>query len=69
MEKYLVAASGDIMESKVSGRFGHSGYYLIIDPQTSGFHAIRGIGKDDPQRIGEIITPDIRKAIVGNIGP
>ena len=47
MEKYLVASSGDTLDSKVSGRFGHSSYFLIIDPQTMEFKVFPGIGNDE----------------------
>ena len=69
MEKYLVASSGDTLDSKVSGRFGHSGYFLIIDPQNMEFEAFKGVGKDEDQKIGKFITPAVKKIIVGNIGP
>ncbi len=69
MEKYLVVSSGDTLNSKVSGRFGHSGYFLIIDPQNMEFEAFKGVGKDEDQNIGKFITPAVKKVIVGNIGP
>jgi len=69
MEKYLVASSGETLDSKVSGRFGHSGYFLIIDPLTMEYEAFTGVGKDEDQNIGKFITPAIKKVIVGNIGP
>ena len=69
MEKYLVASSGDTLDSKVSGRFGHSGYFLIIDPQNMEFEAFTRVSKDEDQNIGKFITPAVKKVIVGNIGP
>lgn len=69
MEKYLVASSGDTLDSKVSGRFGHSGYFLVVDPQTLDFEAFQGINKDEYQHIDKFIKPGIKKVIVGNIGP
>jgi predicted Fe-Mo cluster-binding NifX family protein len=69
MEKYLVASSGDSLNSKVSGRFGHSGYFMIIDPQNMEFEAFTGVSKDEDQNIGKFITPAVKKVIVGNIGP
>ncbi len=69
MEKYLIASSGDTLDSKVSGRFGHSDYFLIIDPLTMEFEAFTGVSKDEVQNIGKFITPAIKKVIVGNIGP
>jgi predicted Fe-Mo cluster-binding NifX family protein len=70
MEKYLVASSGDTLDSKVSGRFGHSAYFLIIDPQTMEFKIFSGIGKDEyMQGIGKFVNLGIKKVITGNIGP
>ena len=69
MEKYLVASSGDTLDSKVSGRFGHSGYFLLIDPLTMEYKAFTGVSKDEDQNIGKFITPAVKKVIVGNIGP
>ena len=69
MEKYLVASSGNTPDSKVSGRFGHSGYFMIIDPLTMEFEAYKGVSKDEEQNIGRFITPEVKKVIVGNIGP
>jgi len=70
MEKYLVASSGETLDSKVSGRFGHSGYFLIIDPQTMEFKVFPGIGKDEyMQGIGKFVNLGIKKVITGNIGP
>jgi predicted Fe-Mo cluster-binding NifX family protein len=70
MEKYLVASSGDTLDSKVSGRFGHSAYFLIIEPQTMEFNVFSGIGKDEyMQGIGKFVNLGIKKVITGNIGP
>jgi len=70
MEKYLIASSGDTLGSKVSGRFGHSNYFLIIDPKTMEFEVFAGIQTDDSaQGIIRLIRRDIKKVIVGNIGP
>lgn len=70
MKKYLVASSGDTLDSKVSRRFGHSPYFLVINPQTMEFKVFQGIGKDEyMQGIGKYVNPGIKKVIVGNIGP
>ncbi|HUX55397.1 MAG TPA: NifB/NifX family molybdenum-iron cluster-binding protein [Bacteroidales bacterium] len=69
MEKYLVASSGDTLDSKVSGRFGHSEYFLLIDPLTMEFEVLKGVSKDEDQKIGKFLTPAVKKVIVGNIGP
>jgi predicted Fe-Mo cluster-binding NifX family protein len=70
MKKYLVASSGDTLDSKVSGRFGHSPYFLVINPQTMEFKVFQGIGKDEyMQGIGKYVNMGIKNVIVGNIGP
>jgi len=70
MKTYLVAATGDTLGSKVSGRFGHATAFLIIDPQTMDFEAFPGIQADESgQTIKRLITRDIKKVVVGNIGP
>jgi predicted Fe-Mo cluster-binding NifX family protein len=69
MEKYLVASSGNTLDSKVSGRFGHAAYFLIVDPENMRFDAFTGIGNDEFQIIGRFINLGVKKVIVGNIGP
>ncbi|MBN2519074.1 MAG: NifB/NifX family molybdenum-iron cluster-binding protein [Bacteroidales bacterium] len=70
MEKYLIASSGDTFDSKLSGRFGHSNYFLITDPKTLEFEVFSGIQDDESaQGIRGLISRDIKKVIVGNIGP
>ena len=69
MEKYLVASSGDTLDSKVSGRFGHSGYFLIIDPLTMEYEAFPGVSNYEDQTIRKYVDTDIKRIIVGNIGP
>lgn len=69
MEKYLIASSGDTLESKVSGRFGHSVYFLVADPQSMKYESLPGVGKYEDQDIAKFIKPDINKIILGNIGP
>jgi predicted Fe-Mo cluster-binding NifX family protein len=69
MEKYLVASSGSTIDSKVSGRFGHAAYFLVVDPENMTFDAFPGIGNGEFQIIGKFINLGINKVIVGNIGP
>ena len=70
MEKYLVASSGDTLDSKVSGRFGHSAYFLVVDPQNMEFDVYPGVGKDEYMPgIERFVNMGIKKVIVGNIGP
>jgi predicted Fe-Mo cluster-binding NifX family protein len=70
MERYLVASAGDTLEAKVSGRFGHSRCFIVINPQTMEFEVYPGVGKDDEfHGIGRFTNLGIKKVIVGNIGP
>lgn len=69
MEKYLIASSGDTLESKVSGRFGHSVYFLVVDPQSMEYDSHPGVEKFEDQDIAKFIKPGITKIILGNIGP
>jgi predicted Fe-Mo cluster-binding NifX family protein len=69
MEKYLVASSGSTLDSKVSGRFGHAAYFLVVDPENMTFDAFPGIGNGEFQIIEKFINLGINKVIVGNIGP
>jgi len=70
MEKYLVASSGDTLDSKVSGRFGHSAYFLVVDPQTMEFEALSGIDPEDSGlNVGKFFNRGIKKVLAGNIGP
>jgi len=69
MEKYLIASSGNTLDSKVSGRFGHSGYFLIVDPVTMDCEAFEGVTTYEDQDIERFINPSVKKVIVGNIGP
>ncbi len=69
MEKYLVASTGETIDSKVSGRFGHSGYFLKVDPVTMQFEVFPGVSNYEDQNIRKFVETDIKKVIVGNIGP
>jgi len=69
MEKYLIASSGSTLDSKVSGRFGHSDYFLIVDPRSMEYEAFPGVSNYEDQSIRKCVITDIKKVIVGNIGP
>ncbi|MFO8235858.1 MAG: NifB/NifX family molybdenum-iron cluster-binding protein [Bacteroidales bacterium] len=70
MEKYLVASSGDSLDSKISGRFGHAKYYLVIFPQTMDFEVFPGVSTDKKTfGVARFINFGITKIITGNIGP
>jgi predicted Fe-Mo cluster-binding NifX family protein len=68
--KYLVAASEPKLEAKVSKRFGHSEYFMVVDSETLSFEAIKGVGHDQPRHgVGQFSKFNIERLIVGNIGP
>ncbi|MBN1926610.1 MAG: NifB/NifX family molybdenum-iron cluster-binding protein [Prolixibacteraceae bacterium] len=67
--EYLVASSGDTLDSKVSGRFGHSNYFLVIEPNTMEFEVFPGVSKEESQHLGRYMRKGIEKFITGNIGP
>ena len=68
--KYLVAASGVSLDAKISKRFGHATYYLVVDPDTFEFETKTGAGENEPSLgIGRFLDYDIKAVIVGNIGP
>ncbi|NQT35414.1 NifB/NifX family molybdenum-iron cluster-binding protein [bacterium] len=68
--KYLVAASAADLDAKISKRFGHANYFLIVDPETFEFEVKTSVGENDPSRgIGRYFNQDIKTVIVGNIGP
>lgn len=69
MEKILVASSGNTLDSKVSGRFGHAACFLIVDPETMDYQVFQGVSKDESPLVSKYIQAGINKVIVGNIGP
>ncbi|MBN2812997.1 MAG: hypothetical protein JXQ80_02910 [Bacteroidales bacterium] len=69
MEKILVASSGNTLDAKVSGRFGHAAYFLAVNPETMEYEAFQGVAKDKSPVLRRYIHTGIDKVIVGNIGP
>ena len=68
--KYLVAASGVSLDAKISKRFGHASFYLVVDPDTFEFETKTGARETEPSHgIGRFLDYDIKAVIVGNIGP
>ena len=68
--KYLVAASAANLDAKISKRFGHASYFLIVDPETFEFEVKTGVDENEPSRgIERSFNQDIKTVIVGNIGP
>ncbi|MBN1144206.1 MAG: NifB/NifX family molybdenum-iron cluster-binding protein [Bacteroidales bacterium] len=69
MEKILVASSGNTLDAKVSGRFGHAAYFLVVNPATMSYEAFQGVAQDESPEVRRYIQTGINKVIVGNIGP
>ncbi len=68
--KYLVAATAADLDAKISKRFGHAGYFLIIEQETLDFTTISGIGEESSfHGIGNLAAQGIERVIVGNVGP
>ncbi|OPX23757.1 MAG: hypothetical protein B1H03_00600 [Planctomycetales bacterium 4484_113] len=69
-EKYLVAAKGSGLDAKVSPRFGHAPYYLIVEPETMEFRALPGVGEDEASPpVAQFATEGLTTVITANIGP
>lgn len=70
MAQYLVAASGDNPDAKISGRFGHAKYFLLVDPKTMNYESVPGVSpeleKPDMVRFAQ---KGAEKVLVGNVGP
>ncbi|MEA3448746.1 MAG: NifB/NifX family molybdenum-iron cluster-binding protein [Bacteroidota bacterium] len=70
MSRYLVASSGNNLDAKVSGRFGHAKYYIVVDPQIMKYEVYPGIDKDEEREcIERFMQHGIDKVLVGNVGP
>ena len=68
--KYLIAATESKLEAKISKRFGHSEYFLVVDSETLSFQAIKGVGHNQPRHDIDLFSKyNIERLIVGNIGP
>ncbi|MFC2150742.1 NifB/NifX family molybdenum-iron cluster-binding protein [Calditrichota bacterium] len=66
----LVAADDTKLDSKVSKRFGHSKYFLLVDRNDLSIEVIEGVGHDQPRHgLGRFAQFDIDAVIVGQIGP
>lgn len=68
--RYLIASSGADLNAKVSNRFGHAEYFIVLDSETGQFEAVPGVGHDEAAHgIDRFKKQNIEKVIVGNIGP
>ena len=50
--KIAISADGCELTSKVAYRFGHSGYLIIIDPQTLAFEAVENQSREAQSGVG-----------------
>jgi len=70
MDKYLIASTGDNLDSKISGRFGHADNFIVADPETMEYEIFAGVPKEAKTfGIARFIRYNIAKVLVGNIGP
>ena len=68
--RYLIAATAPNLEAKIAKRFGHAPYFLVLDPETHRFEAIKGPDEKEPSYgISRFTGKDIERVILGNIGP
>lgn len=68
--RYMIAASAPQLDAKVAKRFGHAGYYLVIDPETMEFETVADSVEGQPsQSIHRFESKGVSGIIVGNIGP
>lgn len=67
---YLIAASAPSLDAKISKRFGHAPFYLILDPVSLDFETIKGPRENDPSYdIRRFAGKGVDRVILGNIGP
>ena len=67
---FLIAASGDTLESKVDKRFGHPAFHILLDSLTMEFQAFPGPEENASAKIwSKIAGIQIEGIIAGNIGP
>jgi len=70
MEKYLIASSGDNLDSKISARFGHAAYFISVDPQSMEYEVYPGVSANEKSpSLARFINLGINKILCGNIGP
>lgn len=68
--KYLIATDGTDLEAKIAKRFGHSAYFMVVDPESEEFEVFAGVGHDEPAHgIGRFQDSGIERVILGNVGP
>ena len=68
--KYLVASINPDLDSKISKRFGHSDFFLVVDSENFEFEVISGVGHDEASySIARFSGRDVKGVIVVNIGP
>ena len=73
--KIAVSATGMDLTSDVDPRFGRSGFFLIVDPETMDFKAIENVQHlHSPQGAGiqaakTVVAENVDAVIAGNCGP
>lgn len=68
--KYLVAAENDSLDARISRRFGHAPFYLLIDSDSYEFETIKGNAEHNHSKaFMPLLSREIHGVISGNIGP
>ena len=72
--KICVTSQGDNLESLVDPRFGRCQYFIIVDPDTLEFEAVRNpsvsVGGGAGIQAGQLMTnKGVEVVLTGNVGP
>lgn len=72
--KICITSQGDTLESEVDPRFGRCAFFIIVDPQSMDFEAIRNTsassGGGAGIQSGQLVSNNGVKAVLtGNVGP
>ncbi len=68
--KYLVAATGKRLDSKVAKRFGHPDYHLIVDSVSKKIIVFPAASQNEPSgSLARFAGYGLSGAISGNFGP
>jgi predicted Fe-Mo cluster-binding NifX family protein len=68
--RILVAADAADLDAKVSKRFGHAPYFLVVDSEKWKLTAVEGVGEHSPEHgADQMVVLGVAKVATGNIGP
>ncbi|HBE04356.1 MAG: dinitrogenase iron-molybdenum cofactor biosynthesis protein [Spirochaetes bacterium GWF1_41_5] len=72
--KICITSQGNNFESQIDPRFGRCAFFIIIDPDTSDFEAIKNTSAESAGGAGIqsgkfIADKQVKSVITGNVGP